>query len=79
MIIEIIIFIFFIIINAKMINFEIVFLIANLITFEDKKNLIFIFNDFHFRAFISIIKKDNKIFIVIMITKCYKIINVEMN
>ena len=60
-------------------NFEIIFLIANLITLEDKKNLIFLFNNFHFRALISIIKKNNEIFIVIMITKYYKIINVEMN
>ena len=79
MTIEIIIFIFFIIISAKIINFKIVFLIASLITFEDKKNLIFIFNDLHFRALILIVEKNHEIFIIIMITKCYKIINVEMN
>ena len=60
-------------------NFEIVFLIASLIALEDKKNLILLFNDFHFRTFILIIEKDHEIFIVIMITKCYEIINVEMN
>ena len=60
-------------------DFKIVFLIASLIALEDKKNLIFLFNDFHFRAFISIIKKNNEIFIVIIITRCYKIINIEMN
>ena len=60
-------------------NFEIVFLIASLIALEDKKNLIFIFNDFHFPTFISIIKKNNEIFIVIMIIRCYKIANIEIN
>ena len=79
MIIKVIIFVFFIVINAKITNFKIVFLIASLITLKDKKNLIFLFNDFHFRALISIIKKNNEIFIIIIITKCYKIINVEMN
>ena len=79
MTIEIIIFILFIVINAKTTDFEIAFLIANLITLEDKENLILLFNDFHFRTFISIIKKNNEIFIIIMITKCYKIINIEMN
>ena len=54
-------------------------MIANLIMFEDKKNLILLFNDFHFRALISIIKKNDEIFIVIMITRGYKITNVEMN
>ena len=39
MIIEVIIFIFFIIINAKTMNFEIAFLIGSLITFKDKKIL----------------------------------------
>ena len=62
-----------------MINFKIAFLIASLITFKDKKNLIFIFNNLHFRAFISIIKKDYEIFIVIIITRCYEIINIEIN
>ena len=77
-IIEIIIFIIFIIINAKTINFKIVFLIASLIAFQDKKKKI-IFNNLHFRAFISIIKKGHKIFVVIMITRCYEIINIEIN
>ena len=79
MIIEIIIFVFFIIIDAEITNSKITFPILNLITFENKKNLIFMFNDFHFRLFILIIKKDNKIFIVIIITGCNKIINVEIN
>ena len=79
MTIEIIIFIFFIVINAKTTNFKIIFLIVSLITFEDKKNLIFLFNDFHFRAFILIIKKNNEIFVIIMITRYYEIINIEMN
>ena len=62
-----------------MINFEIVSLIASLITFENEKSLIFLFNDFHFRAFILIIKKDDEVFIVIIIMRCYEIINIEMN
>ena len=36
-------------------------------------------NDLYFRTFILIIKENHEIFIVIIITKCYKIINVEMN
>ena len=79
MIIEIIIFVFFIIIGAKAANFEIVFLISNLITFENKKSFIFMLDDLHFETFISIIKKGDKIFIVMMITKRNKIANVEMN
>ena len=62
-----------------MMNFEIVPLIASLITFEDKENLIFIFNDLHFRAFILIIKKGHKVFVVMMIMKCNEIADVEMN
>ena len=79
MIIEVIIFVFLIIINAKIMNFEIAPLIASLITFKDKKNLTFMLNDFYFRTFILIIKKGHKVFIIMMITKCYEIINVEMN
>ena len=79
MTIEIIIFVFFIVINAKTTNFEIVFLIASLIALKNKKNLIFLFNNFHFRAFILIIKKDNEVFVVIMITRYYEIINIEIN
>ena len=79
MTIEVIIFVFLIVINAKITNFEIAFLIASLITLEDKKSLIFLFNDFHFRAFILIIKKGDEVFVIIIITKCYEITNVEMN
>ena len=79
MIIEVIIFVLLIVISAKITDFKIAPLIASLITLEDEKNLIFLFNDFHFRALISIIKENNKIFIVIMITRCYEIINVKMN
>ena len=60
-------------------NFKIVFLISNLITLENRENLIFIFNNFHFRAFILIIKKNDEVFIVIIIMKCNEIVNVEMN
>ena len=62
-----------------MMNFKIVSLIASLITFKNKKNLIFIFNNLHFQAFILIIKKGHEVFIIIIITKCYEITNVEMN
>ena len=78
-IIEIIIFVLLIIISAKIMNFKIVFLITSLITLEDKENLIFMFNDFHFQTLISIIEKNHEIFIFIMIIKCYEVINVEMN
>ena len=79
MIIEVIIFVLFIIINVKIMNFKIAFLIASLITFKDKKNLTFMFNDLHFRLFISIIKKSHEVFIIIIITKCNEITDIEMN
>ena len=60
-------------------NFEIIFLISSLITLENKENLFFIFDDYYFRTLIPIIKKNNEIFIVIIITKYNKITNVEMN
>ena len=78
-IIKVMIFVLLIIIDAKITNFKIASLISNLITFENKKSFIFMFNDFHFQTFISIIKKNNEIFIVIIITKCNKIINIKMN
>ena len=78
-IIEVIIFVFFIIIDIKTTNFEIVFLITSLIALKSEKNLIFIFNNFHFRALISIIKENYEIFIVIIITECNEITNIEMN
>ena len=79
MTIEIIIFVLLIIINAKTTNFEIAPLIASLITLENEKSLILLLNDFHFRAFISIIKEGDEVFTVIMITECYETTNVEMN
>ena len=36
-------------------------------------------NDFYFQIFILIIKKNDERFVIIIITKCNKIINVEMN
>ena len=79
MIIEIIIFVLFIIIDAKITNFEIVFLISNLITFKNRESLIFIFNNLYFRMVILIIKKDNEIFVVIIISRYNEIINVKIN
>ena len=79
MIIEVIIFVFFIIVDAKTTNFEIVSLISNLITFENKKSFIFIFNDFHFRAFISIIKENDEVFVIMIITRYNEIVNIEIN
>ena len=79
MIIEVIIFVFLIIIDAKTTNPEIVSLISNLITLENKENLIFIFNNLHFRTFILISKENNEVFIVIMIMRCNKIANIEIN
>ena len=46
--IEVIIFVFFIIIDSKIINFKIVFLISSLITLKNKKSFAFILNNFHF-------------------------------
>ena len=60
-------------------NSEIIFLITNLITLENEKSLIFIFNNFHFETLILIIKKNHEIFIIIIITKCNEIVNVEIN
>ena len=79
MTIEVVIFIFFIIIGAEATNFENVFLISSLITLEDKESLILIFNNLYFRSFILIIEKCDEIFIVIIITKCNKITNIEIN
>ena len=47
-IIKNIIFIFFFKIEIKTINFNIIFLILNLKASKNKKNFIFIFNNFHF-------------------------------
>ena len=50
-----IIFIFFIIINIKTIDFNIIMLVASLITFKNEKDIIFKFNDLGYRALNSII------------------------
>ena len=36
-------------------------------------------NNLYFQTFISIIKKDDEVFIIMIITKCNKIANIEMN
>ena len=53
--IEIIIFIFFIIVSLKIINFNIIILISSLITLKSEKDLIFILNNLNFKAFILVI------------------------
>ena len=54
-------------------------LIFNLITFKDKKDFIFIFDNFNFKALILIVNEDNKIFIFKAISKNYKIVNIVIN
>ena len=73
------IFVFVIIINSKTFNDDIFILIFNLITFEDKKDFAFIFNDFNFKALILIVNEDNKIFIIKTISRNDEIINIVMN
>ena len=54
-------------------------MISSLITFESKENLIFMLNNLYFQTFILIIKKCDKVFAIIMITKYNEIINIEIN
>ena len=70
--IKIKIFIFVVIINSKTFNDNIFILIFNLITFEDKKDLVFMLNNFNLKTFISIINENNKIFIFKAISKIMK-------
>ena len=53
--VEIIIFIFFIIVNLKITNFNIIIFILSLIALKSKKDLTFILNNLDFKAFILII------------------------
>ena len=77
--IKIKILIFVIIINSKTFDNDIFILIFNLITFENKENFAFIFNNFNFKIFILIINENDKIFVVKMISKNDKIVNIVMN
>ena len=54
-------------------------LIFNLITFENKKHFVFIFNDFNFKTFILIVNENNKIFIIKAIARNDEIVNIVMN
>ena len=54
-------------------------LIFNLITFKNKKDFVFIFNDFNFKAFILIVNENNKIFIVKATAKNNEIVNIVIN
>ena len=73
------IFVFVVIINSKAFFNNIFILIFNLITFKDKKDFILIFDNFNFKAFISIINENNKIFVFKMILKSDKIANIVIN
>ena len=53
-------------------------LIFNLITFENKKDFVFMFDDFNFKMFILIINENNKVFIVKAIAGNNKIANIIM-
>ena len=77
--IKIKIFVFAIIINSKTFNNNIFILIFNLITFKNIKDFVFIFNNFNFKAFILIVNKNNKIFIVKAIAGNDKIVNIVIN
>ena len=77
--IKIKVFIFIVIINSKTFNDDIFILIFNLITLENKKDFVFIFNNFNFKTFILIINENNKIFIVKTIMKNDKIVNIIIN
>ena len=77
--IEIIVFIFFIIIETKTKNSTIALLISSLKMFKNKKNHILIFKNLHFQTFILIIKKNNEVFIIIIIMKYNEIINIKIS
>ena len=77
--IKIKIFVFIIIINSKTFNDNIFMLIFNLITFKDKEDFIFIFNNFNLKTLISIINENNKIFIIKAIARNNEIANIIMN
>ena len=53
--VEIIIFIFFIIVSLEIANFNIIIFILNLIALKSEKDLTFILNNLNFKAFILVI------------------------
>ena len=71
------VFIFVVIINSKTLNDDIFILIFNLITFKNKEDFAFMFDDFNFKAFILIVNEI--IFVVKMIAKNDEIVNIVMN
>ena len=73
------VFIFIIIINSKTFNNNIFILIFNLITLENKKDFVFIFDNFNLKAFILIVNENNKIFIIKATAGSDKIVNIVMN
>ena len=77
--IKIKIFVLVIIINSKTFNDDIFMLIFNLITFENKKDFVFMFNNFNLKTFILIVNKNNKIFIIKTISRSDKIANIIIN
>ena len=77
--IKIKIFIFIIKVNSKMFNNNIFILIFNLIALENKKDFVFIFDNFNFKTFILIVNENNKIFIVKIIAKNNEIVNIVIN
>ena len=54
-------------------------LVFNLITFEDKKDLVFIFDNFNFKTLILIVNENDKIFVFKTILKNDEIVNVAVN
>ena len=72
-------FIFVIIINSKMFNNNIFVLIFNLITFENKKDFVFMLDDFNLKTFILIINKNNIIFIIKTFAENNEIVNIVIN
>ena len=53
--VEIIIFIFLIIVSSQIINLNIIIFVLSLITLKSEKDIIFILNNFNFKALILII------------------------
>ena len=53
--VEIVVFIFLIIVSSQIINLNITILVSSLITFKSEKDIIFILNNFNFRALILVI------------------------
>ena len=54
-------------------------MISDLITLKDKKDFVFMFDDFDLKAFILIINENNEIFIIKATFESDEIINIVMN